>query len=184
MNAKAKWLKLGVVGRAHGLRGSFFISARDEVWPPTVNRVRITENPDECEDLVVEQSSWQSGRPVLKCLRIDDRTAAERLTGKPVWCDSSFITVDDQSEFLLSDIKGRIVFDSLGETMGVVEEAYLSPSGTVNLIVFNASKNADVEIPLVGRYIDMEFRRGESSLRMHVPVDTFEEIWNPRGQTP
>lgn len=175
-----RWLKLGIVGRAHGLKGSFFVSGRDEEVAESVRTIRIGVDATTAKDLKIEQRFWQSGRPALKCEGISDRTTAETLTGQSVWVEAAQIHVDESKEYLLSDLKERRVVDSNGVPVGVVEEVYVSPSGGVNIIVLDEKKNADIEIPMVETYINMNFKRGEAVLHLVVPVDTFEEIWNER----
>ena len=182
MTTKATWLKLGIVGRAHGLRGSFFVSARDEPIPASVHTVRIGDNPSELADIKIENRLWQSGRPVLKCDVASDRTSAELLTGKPLWCESSQVKVDDADEYLLSDMLNRKVLDANQITVGIVEDVYLAASGVVNLVVFDESRNADIEIPMIGAYVNMNFKRNESTLNLAVAAEVFAEIWNDRGK--
>lgn len=179
-HSNTQWLKLGVVGRAHGLRGSFFVSGRDELIPSSVKAVRLGAAPASLGDFVVEDSLWQNGRAILKCKGVSDRTAAEKFTGQTVWCDAQQIRVNDQEEYLFSDIRGRVVKDSDGVTLGTVDDIYTTPGGGANLVVVNEAQTGDVEIPMVAIYVDMNFARGEPELKLVVPANTFEDVWNER----
>lgn len=177
------WLKLGVVGRAHGLRGSFFISGRDEPFPPTLKSIVIGRSPEAGKTAIIEQVNWQNGRVALKCDIASDRTAAEAWTGQDVWCEASAIAVDEASEYLVSDLKGRTVIDSAGTAVGTIDDIAIMPA-SLNLIVANPDKSADVEIPMITTYVDMGFSRSSKELRLTVLADTFADVWNPRNSKP
>jgi 16S rRNA processing protein RimM len=176
-----RWLKLGVVGRAHGLRGSFFVSGRDEPIPAHIKKIWIGDLADQSVAVTIEQIQWQSGRPVLKCDIASDRTAAEKWIGKSLWLPVDEIRVDDANEYLLMDLKGRTVLDSANAIVGTVDDVFVLPA-SINLIVLNADGSGDVEIPMIATYVDMGFMRGGSEIRLVVLKDTFEEVWNPRIQ--
>lgn len=175
------WLKLGVVGRAHGLRGSFFVSGRDEAIPSYLKKIIIGPSPETGKSAVIEQATWQNGRAAIKCDIAGDRTEAEKWTGQTVWCEAGAIKVDDQSEYLVSDLKGRTVVDSDGVTIGLIEDVAVMPA-SINLIVINDDQSADVEIPMIAHYVDMNFVRGAKELRLIVTAETFAEIWNPKAK--
>ncbi len=174
-----KWIKLGVVGRAHGLRGSFFVSGRDEPLPDTLKKLIIGPTPETGVVATIEQCQWQNGRSIIKCDIATDRTSAEKWTGKQIWCDASAVVVDEETEYLVSDLKGRVVVDSDGKEFGVVDDVAVMPA-SVNLIVVNADASADVEVPMIATYVDMSFIRGEKTLALAVPGDTFADVWNPK----
>lgn len=174
-------LKIGIVGRALGLQGSFYVSGRDEPMPETLKAVRIGKTDQTAKDAVILKSFVQNGRPVILCDLASDRTSAELLTGMFIWAESHLISVQDDKEFLLSDLKGREVFDADGVLMGTVEDVVKMPA-SVNIIVLNPSRSSDLEIPVISDYIDMSFRRGEANLRLKVSCSVFDEIWNARAK--
>ena len=177
-----KWLKLGIVGRAHGLQGSFFVSGRDEAIPPSVTHVRIGKDPETVRDAKVTSNTWQNGRITIRCEGVVDRTAAENIKGTSIWVDASKVPVEDDKEYLWSDLRGRTVIASDEVVMGVVEDVY-QPAHSVNLVVVSPDGKRDVEIPMNRDYVDMKFVRGGRELRVTVPSDTFSEVWNTRGSS-
>ena len=173
------FLKLGIVGRALGLQGSFFVSSRDEAISDNVKAVKIGRTLDTARDAEVVSRGWQQKRPFMKCSLAGDRTAAELLIGMIIWVDESTVQVDNSKEFLLKDLVGRVVIDSDGCGVGVVEDVFQMPA-SINILVVNDQQTADVDIPMIKDYVNMDFKRGEKELRLVVPVSTFEEVWNPR----
>jgi hypothetical protein len=51
---------------------------------------------------------------------------------------------------------------------------------SINIIVLKPDESAEVDIPMISDYVDMNFDRGGSELKLMVPGDTFDEIWNAR----
>ena len=172
-------LKLGIIGRALGLQGSFFVSARDEAIPDTVKVVKIGRTLETARDAEVLSRGWQQKRPFLKCSLASDRTAAEQLTGMTIWVDDSAVHVDNSREYLLTDLIGRVVTDSDGSRLVMIEDVLQMPA-SINIVVVNADKTADVDIPMIKDYVDMDFKRGEKELRLVVPASTFEDVWTSR----
>jgi ribosomal 30S subunit maturation factor RimM len=172
-------LKLGIVGRALGLQGFFFVSGRDEPIAPSIVAIKIGRTLDTARDAKVVTCGWQTNRPTIKCSLAGDRTAAELLTGMTIWAEETHVHVDDSKEFLLNDLIGRKVIDSDGMAVGVVEDVIKMPA-SINIVVVNLTQSADVDIPMISDYVDMSFQRGDKELKLAVPISTFEEIWNPR----
>jgi 16S rRNA processing protein RimM len=173
------FLKLGIVGRALGLQGSFYVSGRDEAIPDTVKMIRIGANAETGREAKVTSCGWQNKRPFLKCTLAADRTAAELLTGQSIWVEESQVQVDDRHEFLLRDLIGRMVIDVDGIVVGAIEDVVHMPA-SINLTVVNPAGSADVDIPMIPDYVDMTFARGGKKLHLVVQGSVFEEIWNSR----
>ena len=164
-----------------GLQGSFYVSGRDERLPAHIKKILIGASPDKARTAEVISTGWQNNRPFLKCSLAGDRTSAELLTGQAVWASADDISVNDESEYLLSDLRGRVVLDCDGVTLGVIEDIVALPASN-NLVVFDAVRNADVDIPMISDYVDMSFQRGGKELRLVVARDVFDEIWNSRDK--
>lgn len=173
------FLKLGTVGRALGLQGSFYISGRDEAIPNSVVVIKIGTTLETARDAKIISMAWQHDRPVIKCSLAGDRTSAELLRGMSIWVEDVKIAIDDSKEFLLKDLFGRKVIDVNGVMIGTVHDVIRMPA-SVNIVVLRPDSSADVDIPMISTYVDMKFERGSDVLRLTVPVDTFDEIWNPR----
>jgi ribosomal 30S subunit maturation factor RimM len=180
LSTSKKWLRLGRVGRAHGVRGSFFISDRVDKIPDTIEHIFVGDDPDKVPPIKILGRFMTGSRPAITCEGISDRNTAEAMTGQLVWVESERIKVDDRSEYLLSDITGRSVHDGRGNLVGVVESCYMTNYDGVNVLIYNQDKHADIDIPFSSTYFDMSFKRGGHQVTLIVEIDFFEEIWNPR----
>lgn len=173
------FLKLGIVGRALGLQGSFYVSGRDEPIADSVKAVKIGRTLETARNADILSTGWQKDRPTIKCSLAADRTAAELLTGMTIWVEESQIQIDNSKEFLLKDLEGRTVIDCDGVVVGTIEEVVKMPA-SINIVVVKTDLSADVDIPMIADYVDMDFERGSRELKLVVPVSTFVEIWNSR----
>jgi len=175
------FLKIGIVGRALGLQGSFYVSGRDEVIPSSIRRIKVGKTLETAREAEILKSVWQSGRAAIVCSLAADRTAAELLQGMSIWVEASQIKVTEETEFLLIDLIGRDVIDVNGSLVGRVEDVLKQPA-SINMLVVNQDKKADLEIPVIADYVDMGFRRGERLINLKVDKSVFDEIWNTRGK--
>jgi 16S rRNA processing protein RimM len=175
------FLKIGIVGRALGLQGSFYISGRDEPIPSSITWIKIGKSLETAREAEVLKTAWQKNRASIKCSLANDRTAAELLQGMSIWVEASQIKVTENHEFLLIDLVGRDVIDVEGRLVGLVESVLKQPA-SINMLVVNNDRSADVEIPMIADYVDMSFRRGENVIYLKVDQGVFSDIWNLRGK--
>lgn len=173
--ASSSWLKIGRVGKAHGLRGDFFVSGREEPIPKYYGKVFVGETADTARLAVIEKSGWMSERPVLKCSLAHDRTAADSLSGLPIWIDSALVKVNDDTEYLWSDLEGRQVNDSAGVQIGRVRSVYNAGAGDV--VEIEDQNGRLLGVPMISQYVDMSFKHGEAELALAVEADFFSDLW-------
>ena len=179
MNA-SKFLRIGTVGKAFGIRGAFFVAGRDEpLEGAAYKKLLIGEDPNAARLISVSKLSWQQGRAVVSSPAIEDRNAAEALTGLPIWIDAATLHVDDAEEYLWSDVVGRQVISSDGDVLGQVMTIRNYGASDV-LEIQRPSDFAVASIPMVATWVDMGFKRGETTLHLVVPSDHLAELWEQR----
>jgi 16S rRNA processing protein RimM len=176
----SKFLRIGTVGKAFGIRGAFFVSGRDEPLEGVAyKKLLIGEKPDTARVIEVARLSWQQERPVVTSAQIESRTEAEALTGLPIWIDASLLEVDDEAEYLWSDLVGRQVVGSDGEELGQI--LAVRNYGASDVIEIQRSSDfAVASIPMVPAWVNMGFRRGEGTLHLVVPGSHLAELWEQR----
>lgn len=121
---------VGVVGRAHGIRGELGIDVRtDEPDTRFAVGARVHEAGNPPRNWQVTSQRWHSGRLLVRLAGVDDRTAAEGLRGTRL-----AVTVpagerpDDDAEFYDHQLVGLTVADHTGEAVGTVAEVVHLPS--------------------------------------------------------
>lgn len=169
------WIKIGIIGKAHGLRGAFFVSARETPIPADYKTVLIGRHESDAREYDILESRMQSGRPLLRASIAADRTVADTLTGLSLWVRRAQIRVDHSREYLWSDLLNRPVVDSDNAAIGVSIDLY--NTGATDVLTIRRADGKTCDIPVVGTYFVMDFAPGQTPLRLTVPASTFDDTW-------
>lgn len=97
MTKSAGQVTAGIVGRAHGLDGSFYVERISEPLPLG------TEVTVAGRRARVERHAGTDDRPILRLSDAADRNAAEALRGEPILIDGGDLAED---EYLKADLVG------------------------------------------------------------------------------
>lgn len=170
-----RWIQLGIVGKAHGLNGAFFVSQRDEELPENLKALRIGASQEKAVDYKVKAVRWQNDRPVLHCEGISSRTDAEAMTHFKIWADRDVLEIDEDDEYFWSDVIGKKIKDSSGVDFGEITD--MVNYGASDIAIIQDGKGRTAEIPFVDVYFNMEFELEDEYLHMLVTADTFDEVW-------
>lgn len=157
---KDQRIVLATLGRAHGIRGA--IRARVfnpetslldpgcvvRISPPDDGEAEPAESgePDFVECSIVKRTKAGDGW-VLELAGVEDRSAAEELTGAIVWVPRSELPPLDEGEFYLADVEGYAVVDEAGALIGRVSKVESYP--TVDVLVVARDGAPVVEIAIV-----------------------------------
>ena len=145
--------EVGVVGRPHGLDGSFYVvSARSEL---------LTEGM-QLEGLGAIVAVKGTGEhPIIRVAGIEDREAAEAVRGRDLLVDESLRPPLDDDEYLAADLEGCHVADG-AQSLGDVVRLLALPSCEV------LELDTGILVPLVSdaiRAIDVEAKKIEVDAR-------------------
>jgi 16S rRNA processing protein RimM len=173
---KSAWLQIGIVGKAQGLRGAFFVAQRDEDLPEGLNRIVVGQDPDKARSLTVVETRRSGDRPVIQCREVTSREAAEALKMQPIWCDRALVPLEEDSEYLWSDLVGKAVLDVEGQRLGRITA--VGNFGASDVVRIDADDGQWIEVPFVSAYFDMNFQSDSPELHLTVPAETFAETWN------
>jgi 16S rRNA processing protein RimM len=123
---------LGVVGRAHGVRGLVRVSSHT-ADPAALTGYGPLSGPNGrlftlrwVNEGIAEISEIVDGVPV----KIADRSAAERLTNMKLFIDRDRLPPPDEDEYYLADLIGLTAVDTGGVILGVVSAVYDFGAGT------------------------------------------------------
>jgi 16S rRNA processing protein RimM len=163
------------VGKPYGLGGAFFVSGRDQILPNTIRKLYFGNSPERAMLILEFQSSrMQGGRPILICRDFNGRDRADQLKGQLIWCRRDEIQIDEQDEYIWSDLLGKQVLDCEGKLIGtIISVQNYGASDIVEL----ENNEARLLIPFVAAYFDMSFSVSDPALRLQVPGETFDEAW-------
>ncbi|MBC7660612.1 MAG: 16S rRNA processing protein RimM [Chitinophagaceae bacterium] len=170
-----RWIQLGIVGKAHGLNGAFFVSQRDEEIPDGLKTLRIGPSVETAKTFTIKSSRWQNDRPVMLCSEIASREAAEAICHQPIWADRDDMEIDEEEEYFWSDIVGKEVKDSQGTFFGTISE--VANYGASDIVLIEDGKGRTVEVPFVEFYFDMGFDLDGTEIRLIVLSEVFDDTW-------
>jgi 16S rRNA processing protein RimM len=153
--ARSEWLHAGLVGRPHGLDGSFHVVTPNASLLALGAIVRVGER-----SLTIIRRAGTDARPILRLDGCEDRDAATALSGTELLVPRAGAPDLEQDEWWAEDLQGCEVFDG-DRFVGVVTKLLALPSCEV-LEVDRDGEPRALLVPLVRdavRMVDLE--RGE-----------------------
>lgn len=170
----SRWICLGVVGKAHGLAGAFFVSSREESLPVTLKDVVVGERPETGRSFKVLRCHMQGGRPVLQVAEITVREAVDPFKRQQIWCRREQLGLKP-GEYCWADLIGKKVVDVNDVFIGTINDvANHGASDFVNIV---HETRGELPVPFVDVYFDLNFDPESDVIKMIVTADTFDEAW-------
>jgi 16S rRNA processing protein RimM len=148
------WLHAGVVGRPHGLDGSFHVAEPVAALLEMGREVRLRDGLR-----TIVRLAGHDERPIVRLEGCEDRGAAEALRGQELFVARTAAPDLDEDEWWATDLEGCAVRDGERE-VGVVARLLALPSCEV-LEVTRAGDGPQLLVPLVRdavRDVDLEGR--------------------------
>lgn len=142
MTSPAGQVSAGLVGRAHGLDGSFYVERVSEELVPGTD-VTVAGR-----SFRIERRAGIDDRPLIRLSGVEDRTAAEALRGERILVDGGDLAED---EYLTADLVGCDV-----PGLGTVRRVIAGPSCDVLEV-----GDAAVLVPFISdaiRWVDLAAR--------------------------
>jgi 16S rRNA processing protein RimM len=155
------WLRAGLVGRPHGLDGSFYV--RD---PTPALLDQGTEVMVGGQERTIVRRAGDQKRPIVRLAGCEDREAAEALRGEALMVPRTEAPELDQDEWWEADLVGCTVQDGERQ-VGTVRRLLTLPSVDV-LEVGRGDGEPDLLVPLVSdavRSVDVERKLIDIDLR-------------------
>jgi 16S rRNA processing protein RimM len=115
-------IQLGVIGRAHGVRGLVRVTSHTAAPADLTAYGPLSDGAGRVFTLnwkaegVAEICQIIDGTPI----KVTDRTAAEKLTNTRLFVDRSVLPLPDDDEYYLADLVGLSVVDADESPVGVV----------------------------------------------------------------
>ena len=131
-----EWIAFGSVGKAHGLKGAFFLKTNDNRsdWPGYKDLRLVT--PKEILKCLATKHFVSSGHLALQLDCIGSLEVAEQLRGAELYVHRSEIRLDT-GETLVADLVGLSVRDENGREWGKI----------ASVVSFGAQQNLEIEVP-------------------------------------
>jgi 16S rRNA processing protein RimM len=161
MSAAGGWLRAGVVGRPHGLDGSFHVTSSSPELLREGRSVKIAGR----ERLITRRAGFERGL-ILRLDGCDARADAQALGGQELLVSREHAPQLEADEWWAEDLEGCAVHDA-GQPVGVVRRLLALPSCEV-LEVDRADGRPVLLVPLVKdavRGVDLDTKQIEIDLR-------------------
>jgi 16S rRNA processing protein RimM len=161
LSAAGGWLRAGIVGRPHGLDGSFHVAQPVADLLDAGATVRVAG-----VDRQIARRAGHDARPIVRFEGDQDREAAEGLRGQDILVARDGAPELGVDEWWADDLEGCSVSDA-GREVGVVTRLLALPSCEV-LEVARAGGGQALLVPLISdavREVDLEHRVIDVDLR-------------------
>ena len=168
------WIKIGIVGKANGLYGAFFLSGRSQDLDKTVKSLRIGKDLASARPFTIKSRKNHTSRVIIQTAEVNGRDKLDSIKGMTVWRPRSELKIDDNAEYLWDDVIGRLVFDCDEELVGKVEAVQNYGASDILELSHDGRRLA---LPFVDAYFKMNFEAKGDRLEMLVPKDVFDESW-------
>jgi len=155
-------VRVGRVGRPHGLDGSFYVL---DPWPGLLVVGASVEVGGEVRE--VERRAGTDVRPIVRLAGCEDRESAEAMRGADLLVDRAEAPALEEDEWWAEDLEGCRVHDGERD-IGEVQRLLALPSCEVLEVRRDGDDGGDLLlVPLVGdavRAVDVQARRIEVDL--------------------
>jgi 16S rRNA processing protein RimM len=155
------WVRAGVVGRPHGLDGSFYVAQPAPGLLTLGSRVSVADR-----ELRISRRAGTDARPIVRLEGHEDRDSATALRGAELLVPRGDAPELGPDEWWAKDLEGCRVHDG-ARPVGTVRQLLALPSCEV-LEVTRDDGGGDLLVPLVSdavREVDLERREIDVDLR-------------------
>ena len=165
-----KWKKIGKIGKAHGLKGAFYLGGRTSLWTEDASLLSVGSNPDKGVHSELANRQVNKGRVIITLASFSDRTSLEAFQGQDLWC----LKQEPEQGFDYDGLVGFEVKASCGSSLGKVNEFYNhGASDTIEII---NSQDAVLELPFIEAYVKkIDYKA--SSILLSMGADAFTDLW-------
>ena len=117
-----RWIAVGRIARAHGVKGEVAVLPLSQVPERFAKGARLLLGESEDRSLTVSASRPHRQRLLVFFDEIRDRTAAERLTGEYLFVPASESPDLPEGEFWAHQLVGSLVVTEAGRQVGTITE--------------------------------------------------------------
>lgn len=159
MSETEHWLRAGVVGRPHGLDGSFHVAEPVAALLETGTEVRLGD-----AHRTIVRLAGHDGRPIMRLEGCENREAAKALSGQELFVARTAAPDLDEDEWWATDLEGCAVRDG-DRDVGLVARLLSLPScevlevtraGDMPALLVPLVRDAVRDVDLDGRVIDVD----------------------------
>lgn len=150
--SRSELVGMGVVGKAHGIKGELSCVWNGEFAPKPGMDIFIGPNAEAAKPYKLISSRWHKNRLLAVLDGMPDRNAAEKLGGEKIFLRKRDLPPLEEGEAWLADLPGsRILLDD-GREIGVLDH-FEFPAGQ-QLWVIKTGDGKEILFPARAEFID------------------------------
>lgn len=172
-----KLRKIAEIGKAHGLRGSFYLRGRHSLLKPRSDELWVGDNPEEAVPCRLLALKVRNQRNIATLDIYKDRTELEKHIGTGIWEPA------DSPENPLDTFIGADCIDLAGTLMGTIS-AHAYHGASEILEILSPDESQQLDIPFIDLYMATAeiLKAGQAGtqkpLQLLVLASTFEGLWS------
>ena len=168
------WIRIGKVGKSHGVQGEFFLSGRDEPFNETLTTAFIGKDEKTAAKYGVAHISQKSERTIIKLKDVDSRDDANRLLHLSIWALRDELNLSED-EFYWDDMKNKPVVLPNGQEVGKI--LTFNNFGASDVVEVINDKKQSLMLPFVDQYFKIKESVDGPSVILNVEYEIIEELW-------
>lgn len=169
------YVQIGKVGKAHGLRGFFFVRGRTDPLPDHYDEIIVGDHPETGVSCKILEVKMLNNDSIVRCNKFDSREEVQPFVDKGIWVERAKIE-DVPGMYLWDDLIGKQVVDVDGVLVGTVLGIY--NHGASDLVEIADTSGRKVSIAFIDQYFDTAIDANASALKLCVKAELFSEFWN------
>lgn len=162
---------IGVVGRAVGVKGEFYLSKRSEPLDQKFKQIYLGDTAEKAYTYSIKNMRAHNGKSILWLDGITSREDIRELVGKSIWVERSAIKLDDSNEYIWADLVDRRLLDTQGQEIGRV--VGVNNFGASDIVTIEYQDKKRIDLPFISDYFDMNFSPQDESITL---VANFAEL--------
>ncbi len=147
MSDEPDFVVIGLLRRAHGVKGEISVQAVSDVPERFESLERVlVRHGGTTREVAVQGVRGKGGSLLLKLEGVDDRTAAQALTGAEIGVKRDDVYPVPQGTYYVFDLIGCMVIGKDGRDIGLIDDVWKTPANDVFKV---KTASGEVLIPVV-----------------------------------
>lgn len=157
MSDESDFIIIGLLRRAHGVKGEIFLQPVSDM-PERFKALEhvLLRHGGVTEEISVEGVRSEGDRILLKLKGIDDRTAAETLSGAEIGVSKKDVYPVPEGTYYVFELIGCRVVGTNGRDVGVIDEVWNMPANDVLAVKTPAGEVLIPVVKSVVKQVDLE----------------------------
>ena len=173
-----EFVRIGNVGRPHGVFGGFFVGDRDAGLSQSLVDLEVFVGKAALPGVSYKVSKQKNsgGRTVLHFAGMGSREQVGEIKGQSLFLKRADVSLDPASEYLWQDLVGQKVIDKDGVEVGIARS--VMNYGASDILRIEHEERGILLVPLVGAYFAMDLLGADAPyIKLEHSLEIFADTW-------